>query len=97
MAPSTPAGSEQRLDVGVRGSRAVPAGLIIWISVACACNVLWIHPNAAPLRSWDDAECLADSVRIDWHVATVSRLERSAYDGRMQLFPRRRDLRPARR
>jgi hypothetical protein len=40
----------------------LPAGLIVCIGVACLCNVVWIRVNAAPPRSWDDAEYLADSV-----------------------------------
>jgi hypothetical protein len=40
----------------------VPAALIVCICVACLCNVVWIRLNAAPPRSWDDAEYLADSV-----------------------------------
>jgi hypothetical protein len=41
----------------------LPAGLIACICVACLCNVIWIRLNAAPPRSWDDAEYLADSVQ----------------------------------
>jgi hypothetical protein len=41
---------------------SLPRGLVIWICAACLLNLLWIQLNAAPPRSWDDAEYLADSV-----------------------------------
>ena len=47
-----------------------PPGLIACILVACVANVAWIQGNAAPPRSWDDAEYLAESV------ATYHALER---------------------
>ena len=41
----------------------IPRSLVVFIIVACVSNLIWIHLNAAPPRSWDDAQYLADSVR----------------------------------
>jgi hypothetical protein len=48
--------------VQVRSQRGVRIALVAWIFVVCLLNLLWVQLNAAPPRSWDDAEYLADSV-----------------------------------
>jgi hypothetical protein len=40
----------------------IPRRLLVCIVLACVSNLIWIHMNAAPPRSWDDAEYLSDSV-----------------------------------
>jgi hypothetical protein len=44
------------------GTLQPAAQLVICIVIVCLLNLIWIHLNAAPPRSWDDAEYLADSV-----------------------------------
>ena len=46
----------------VSSQRGVVIALVVWIVVVCSLNLLWVQLNAAPPRSWDDAEYLADSV-----------------------------------
>ena len=40
----------------------IPRSLLVCVGVACVSNLIWIHMNAAPPRSWDDAEYLSESV-----------------------------------
>jgi Dolichyl-phosphate-mannose-protein mannosyltransferase len=63
-------------------ARALPHGLVVWILVACVFNLIWIQLNAAPPRSWDDAEYLADSV------TTYHALERGDLEEFLRLASR---------
>src|SRR5262245_12240913 len=55
--------SELRRGLVLRiGTLRFPSGLVACILVACLANAVWIQRNAAPPRSWDDAEYLARTV-----------------------------------
>lgn len=76
--------------------------LLVCIVLACVSNLIWIHMNAAPPRSWDDAEYLSDSV-IAFHAlegprSRVRRVEQAASIRRQFVDPRARlfDPRPLR-
>jgi 4-amino-4-deoxy-L-arabinose transferase-like glycosyltransferase len=79
-----------------QGTLRLPPGLIACILVACVANVIWIQRNAAPPRSWDDAEYLAESVAtyhalergdLTEFLRMSSRPARGAHPPMAKLFP----------
>jgi hypothetical protein len=74
----------------------VPRALAIWIILICVANLTWIRLNAAPPRSWDDAEYLVESVvtynalaagRIGEFARLASRPARGVHPPMVKLLP----------